>query len=86
MTSTVWAGGVEYGTAGQITRRLTRRGSIVVTTAMLRNWAARDGLRAVRVGRTVYYDIIHAATIEHAKRTSGRGRHRPVDDALVAGV
>ncbi|AVT39621.1 hypothetical protein C6W10_27855 [Plantactinospora sp. BB1] len=47
-----------------------------VTEAMLRNCSQRDGLARHRVGGTVYYRLDQAATIERAKRLSGRGRPR----------
>lgn len=71
--------GREYGTAEQIAARLGGD----VTVAMVRNWAQRDGLARHRVGRTVYYPLDQAATIERDKRTSGRGRARRLDAALV---
>jgi hypothetical protein len=73
--------GREYGTAQQIAARLGGD----VTVAMVRNWAARDGLESIRVGRTVYYPLDQAATIERDKRVTGRGRPRRLDaEPLVA--
>ncbi|WP_420123193.1 hypothetical protein [Nakamurella sp.] len=70
--------GQEYGTAQQIAARLGGD----VTVAMVRNWAARDGLESIRVGRTVYYPLDQAATIERDKRVGGRGRPRQLDAEL----
>lgn len=67
--------GEDYGTAEEIAHQLGPD----VTPAMVRNWARRDGLRKHRVGRTVYYPIGQASTIERDKRQSGRGRRRRVD-------
>ncbi|WKU07996.1 hypothetical protein [Micromonospora sp. HUAS LYJ1] len=72
--------GREYGTAEQIATRLGGD----VTVAMVRNWAARDGLESIRVGRTVYYPLDQAATIERDKRVTGRGRPRRLDVEAVA--
>lgn len=47
-----------------------------VTPAMLRQWARTRGLRKVRDGRKVWYDLHHAIDLEHETRTSGRGRPR----------
>jgi hypothetical protein len=48
---------------------------------MVRNWAARDGLRKARMvdglGRPqVRYPLLEAAQIERAKRDASRGRTR----------
>ncbi|GAB3817717.1 hypothetical protein [Micromonospora zhanjiangensis] len=67
--------GREYGTADQIAAAL----GTDVTPAMVRNWSQRDGLARHRDGRTVYYDLDQAATIERDKRVSGRGRARRLD-------
>ena len=72
-------GGREYGTAAQIAARLGGD----VTQHMIRNWSQRDGLARHRHGRTVYYDLDQAATIEAAKRHAARGRPRQLDDTLI---
>jgi hypothetical protein len=71
--------GREYGTAAQIAHALGGD----VTEAMVRNWARRDGLTSTTVGRTVYYPLDQAATIEAVKRRTPRGRPRRLDVALV---
>lgn len=70
--------GREYGTAAEIAHRLGGD----VTVGMVRNWAARDGLEAIRVGRTVYYPLGQAAAIERDKRLTKRGRPRRLDATL----
>lgn len=71
--------GRHWGTAAQIAAALGRD----VTIAMVRNWAARDGLEAVRDGRAVYYPLDQAVAIERDKRLSkeetGKGRPRRLD-------
>jgi hypothetical protein len=73
--------GREYGTAAQIAHALGGD----VTEAMVRNWARpdREQLARHRVGRTVYYPLDQAATIERDKRRTPRGRPRRLDVALV---
>ncbi|MEO3929251.1 hypothetical protein ABGB07_36180 [Micromonosporaceae bacterium B7E4] len=67
--------GQRYGTAAEIGKLLGVRPHVI------RNYAARDGLTAVRMedehGRPqVRYPVDQASEIEHAKRTSGRGAPR----------
>lgn len=76
-----------WGTATQIAHRLGPD----VTTAMIRNWAKRDGLPAARMrdhhGRPqVRYPLNQAADIEAAKYLSGRGRPRRVDAEPTPGA
>lgn len=71
--------GREYGTAAEIAHRLGPD----VTQAMVRNWSQRDGLARHRDGRTVYYALDQAASIEAAKRHTTRGRPRQLDATLV---
>ncbi len=66
-----------WGTAAQVADHLGGG----VTAAMLRNWAARDGLPKVRSvdrdGRPqVRYPLAHAARIDREKRHAKRGRSR----------
>lgn len=72
--------GVSYGTAREIARVLGGD----VTPAMVRNWATRDGLTAIRVGRAVLYPLAQARLIERDKRLSGRGRPRRLDATTPA--
>lgn len=70
-------GGVQWGTAAEIAEQLGGG----VTAAMVRNWAARDGLPRARmrdrVGRPqVRYPLHVAARIDREKRHSKRGRAR----------
>jgi hypothetical protein len=64
--------GVEYGSAAEIAARLGPG----VTPTMVRNWHRRDGLKAHRIGRAVYFELGQAAAIERDKRASTRGRPR----------
>jgi hypothetical protein len=64
--------GRQYGTAAEIAVALGPD----VTEAMVRAWARRSTLTAYRVGRTVYYPLDQAATVERDKRLSTRGRKR----------
>jgi hypothetical protein len=69
--------GIRWGTAAEIAAHLGRG----VTAAMVRNWAARDGLRKARMpdslGRPqVRYPLLEAARIELSKRDAKRGRTR----------
>ena len=73
--------GERWGTAAEIAADLS--GGNRVTPGMVRKWAARDGLRSAKDGRTVYYPFGQAARIETAKRLSRRGRRRKLDSALV---
>ncbi len=70
-------GGEKYGTAAETA---TAPGPDT-TVAMIRNWAARDGLKRITVpgrGRgVVLYPLLQAARIEAAKRGATRGRPRP---------
>jgi hypothetical protein len=61
-----------HGTAHEIAQALGPD----VTPAMVRAWARRGDLPAVRVGRTVYYPLHRAATVERDKRRATRGRPR----------
>lgn len=75
-----------WGTAEEISRTLTAPDS-PVTEAMVRNWAARDGLPSIRstdaAGRPqVRYPLTAAARIEADKRSSGRGRKRVLDEMM----
>jgi len=68
-------GGQRYGTAAEIGQALG------VGPHVIRNYAARDGLPAVRMtddaGRPeVRYPLDQAAEIERSKRQGGRGRPR----------
>lgn len=47
-----------------------------VTVAMLRQWCRRNGVRRIRTGQIVWYDLTAAIEAEHATRTSGHGRPR----------
>jgi hypothetical protein len=67
--------GRHYGTRAQIAAALGPD----VTEDMVRNWARRDGLLGVRVGRTTYHPLDQAAAIERAKRLTTRGRPRRLD-------
>ncbi|MCX4474826.1 hypothetical protein OOK41_31695 [Micromonospora sp. NBC_01655] len=67
--------GREWGTAEQLAERLGPD----VTVAMVRRWRDRKGL-AVRAG---YSPLDEAAAIEHATRTSARGRPRRLDLAAA---
>ena len=69
-----------WGTAAELAAHLTTPED-KVTDGMIRNWARRDGLDAVRTtderGRPrVLYRLDQAATLEAAKRRSQRGRPR----------
>lgn len=69
-----------WGTAAELAKHLTTTED-TVTDSMIRNWARRDGLDAVRTtdahGRPqVRYRLDQAAAIEAAKRRSSRGRPR----------
>lgn len=76
----IWVRGQQYGTAEQIAATLGDD----ISVHMIRNWSQRDGLARYRVGRTVYYDLAQAATIERDKRLAERGRPRQLDITLVA--
>jgi len=47
-----------------------------VTADMLRKWSARRGVRRIRIGREVWWDLAAAIEAEHQARTSGSGRIR----------
>lgn len=63
---------IECGTAALVAATLGPD----ITAGMVRSWAGRGHLSAYRVGRTVYYRLDQAATIEAVKARSGRGRPR----------
>lgn len=59
-----------------------------ITEAMIRNWAARDGLPAAKMRdrhgrRQTRYPRQTATDIEAAKYLSGRGRKRRLDEPIM---
>ncbi|MFI6819737.1 hypothetical protein ACIBJE_02145 [Micromonospora sp. NPDC050187] len=82
MTDNEWIhhNGDHWGTARMIANHLGPD----ITEAMIRNWAARDGLPAVRMRdrhgrRQTLYPRQKATDIEAKKYLSGRGRPRRLD-------
>ncbi|MGW5556869.1 hypothetical protein ACWER9_06555 [Micromonospora sp. NPDC003944] len=79
------ANGDHWGTARMIATHLGGD----ITTAMIRNWAKRDGLPSAKMrdshGRPeVRYPRQAATNIEAAKWLSGRGRKRRLDETIKA--
>ncbi|MGW4467485.1 hypothetical protein [Micromonospora sp. NPDC004704] len=83
----IWHEGEHWGTAAELA---AQPGWSAITPAMLRNWAARDGLRRAKLkdenGRwEIRYPRDQAGRIDALKRRSGKGRGRRLDTvALVA--
>lgn len=71
----IHADGRDWGTAAEIAARLGPD----VTPAMVRRWRDRKGLTT----HAGYSPLDEAAAIEHATRTSTRGRPRQLDSTLV---
>ncbi|PZF98246.1 hypothetical protein [Micromonospora deserti] len=77
--------GDHWGTARMIANHLGPD----ITEAMIRNWAARDGLptakmRDQRGRRQTRYPLSRAIGIEAEKFLSGRGRKRRLDERIMA--
>jgi hypothetical protein len=47
-----------------------------VTADMLRKWSTRRGVRRIRIGREVWWDLAAAIEAEYRARTAGSGRIR----------
>ncbi|MGW3608955.1 hypothetical protein ACWD6N_03550 [Micromonospora sp. NPDC005163] len=78
------ADGDHWGTARMIATHLGGD----VTEAMIRNWAARDGLPTAKMRdrhgrRQTRYPRQKATDIEAQKYLSGRGRKRRLDETII---
>ncbi|MFG3702394.1 hypothetical protein ACGF5C_31605 [Micromonospora sp. NPDC047620] len=70
-----WINGRQWGTAHQLAAHLGDD----ITPAMIRRWRDRKGLTTI----AGYSPLDEAAAIEHATRTSTRGRPRQLDLAAA---